>query len=371
MIVRDEAHVFARCLRSVRPLIDSWAIVDTGSTDDTEGVARRELSGVPGEFVSCPHPAPNLWQRIRGRGHFDFSKYRNLALDAARESGADYALMIDADEAIETTTHRWPTLLADRYVCDFRIAEDGRRWHRTLLVSLSHPWRFQWPVHEALTSPVEGATATVLRGIEVASYSDSARNRNKVDKYRRDARTLLSAIRDEPEQPRHWFYLGQSYAGAGEFMRAHDAYARRAHNPDGWDEERWYALYQLAPLEELLGHHWRQVRESYLRAFNARPWRAEPLWAAGVLSTDHGEPELGAIYLAHAASMPMPLDSFLVDRNIYEWRAADDLAGCLAKLGRADECVSVLRELLARGTLPPSHRSRVADNVELALAHAA
>jgi hypothetical protein len=35
MIVRNEAHIIERCLGSVRSLIDTWTIVDTGSTDNT------------------------------------------------------------------------------------------------------------------------------------------------------------------------------------------------------------------------------------------------------------------------------------------------------------------------------------------------
>jgi glycosyltransferase involved in cell wall biosynthesis len=38
MIVKDEAHVIRRCLGSVRPLIDSWVIVDTGSSDGTQSL---------------------------------------------------------------------------------------------------------------------------------------------------------------------------------------------------------------------------------------------------------------------------------------------------------------------------------------------
>jgi len=36
MIVKNEAHVIRRCLESVRPLIDTWLIIDTGSTDGTQ-----------------------------------------------------------------------------------------------------------------------------------------------------------------------------------------------------------------------------------------------------------------------------------------------------------------------------------------------
>ncbi len=43
MIVKDEAHVIARAIASVRPFIDSYAIVDTGSTDDTKAIATNAL----------------------------------------------------------------------------------------------------------------------------------------------------------------------------------------------------------------------------------------------------------------------------------------------------------------------------------------
>ena len=47
MIVKNEAHVIARCLRSVRPLLSSYCINDNGSTDDTKAVIQKELAGIP------------------------------------------------------------------------------------------------------------------------------------------------------------------------------------------------------------------------------------------------------------------------------------------------------------------------------------
>ncbi|MEN9654269.1 MAG: hypothetical protein RL235_381, partial [Chlamydiota bacterium] len=50
MIVKDESRVILRCLESVRPLIDSWVIVDTGSTDTTKQIITEYLSNIPGEL---------------------------------------------------------------------------------------------------------------------------------------------------------------------------------------------------------------------------------------------------------------------------------------------------------------------------------
>jgi glycosyltransferase involved in cell wall biosynthesis len=87
MIVKNEAHVIERVLTSVLPLIDSWTIVDTGSTDSTREIIQAffERHNVPG-----------------GLHHFEwtgnFSEARNFALRATEESGADYGFWIDADE---------------------------------------------------------------------------------------------------------------------------------------------------------------------------------------------------------------------------------------------------------------------------------
>ena len=54
MIVKNESHVIRRCLDSVRPFIDSWVIVDTGSTDGTEDIIREHLKDIPGQLHERP-----------------------------------------------------------------------------------------------------------------------------------------------------------------------------------------------------------------------------------------------------------------------------------------------------------------------------
>ena len=86
MIVKNEAKVVRRCLASVRPLLDYWVVVDTGSTDGTQDIVRQAMSGLPGEVVQRP------W--------VDFAHNRSEALSLARQHGT-YSLIIDADDELD------------------------------------------------------------------------------------------------------------------------------------------------------------------------------------------------------------------------------------------------------------------------------
>src|SRR5271169_4268517 len=89
MIVRNEQAIIERCLTAALPYIDTWAIADTGSTDNTPKIIERFFS---------EHQIPGKLARTTFK---NFAQARNEALNAARTvEGWDYALLIDADMVI-------------------------------------------------------------------------------------------------------------------------------------------------------------------------------------------------------------------------------------------------------------------------------
>src|ERR1019366_3284007 len=82
MIVKNEERNLARCLDSVQGLAGELIVVDTGSTDETPGIAARYGAEViPFDFTIV-----------------DFAAARNHALE--RSSGR-WILMLDADETLD------------------------------------------------------------------------------------------------------------------------------------------------------------------------------------------------------------------------------------------------------------------------------
>ena len=87
IIVKNEAAVIERMLKTVYPILDYYVVVDTGSTDGTQDIIRKffEEKGIPGEVIDHP------WK--------NFEDARNTALKAVKDK-ADFGFWIDADEQV-------------------------------------------------------------------------------------------------------------------------------------------------------------------------------------------------------------------------------------------------------------------------------
>lgn len=82
MIVKDGGATLARCLKSVSSFADRILVGDTGSTDESVGIARAHGA----EVIAIP------WED-------DFSRARNRVLEQRK---CDWILVIDADEMLDS-----------------------------------------------------------------------------------------------------------------------------------------------------------------------------------------------------------------------------------------------------------------------------
>lgn len=335
MIVKDEAHVIERCLRSVRPYVDWWVVSDTGSTDGTQDLVRAAMTGLPGLLLERP------W--------VSFGHNRNEALEAARSLDAagpdDYALWIDADDVLGDAGATWPELTADGY--HLEVEYGGTRFGRLHLVRLDRPWRWTGAVHEYLE--LSGATTETLAAPRVVQHHDGARSRDP-QTYLKDAALLEAELRARPGDPRTQFYLAQSWRDAGELERSLAAYRLRAENPAGWDQERWYALFQVAVLLERLAAPAEQVAEAYLTAFQTRPDRAESLVELARFERQRERYDVALLYARAATRIkPPPLDALFVDAGAHTWRSWDEVAVSSYWTGRyADGVIAAKKALDVR-----------------------
>jgi glycosyltransferase involved in cell wall biosynthesis len=350
MIVRNEAPVIRRCLESVRPLIDHWLVVDTGSSDDTPDVVRETLDGVPGDLVQRP------WK--------DFGHNRNEALDLGRPH-ADYLLTIDADEELVIPQDFvMPELDAGGYEIRQEISGSEVVFYRIQLIRADLPWRWVGRVHEVLHCDAE-AKVRRLPDVTNVGFYDSTRNVDRQAKFESDVRLLQLDLEERPDDPRTVFYLAQSLRDSGDPEGALRYFTKRV-QLGGWDEERWYAAFQTAAMAERLGRQHAIVLDAYLGAFALRPTRAEPLCELARYLRQSGDFALAYVYAAAAVTIDRPTSDILfIDDSIYRWRALDELAVACHWIGRFARAEELYRRLLDECDLPAAERPRVERNLEL------
>jgi hypothetical protein len=350
MIVKNEAAVIRRCLDSVLPVIDRWVIVDTGSSDGTQGIIREHLRNTPGELHERP------WR--------DFAANRTEALALARGQ-ANYTLIIDADDELAAEAGAIPELTADSYTLE--IADSGIVYRRPQIVKNSLPFRYEGVLHEYVTCAGAGDSAH-LEAIRMLRNHDGARRRDP-ETYRRDAALLETALRTETSPfliARYRFYLAQSYHDCGEDERSLENDLIRA-GLGFWDEEIFMSLYRAAQTMERLGRPAAAVIAAYLRAADSNPRRAEALHGAAKFCRLQGRFEEGFRAAGRGLDILLPPGALFVEPWIYESGLLDEFAVNAYWSGHYKESLVACLKILETGKPLGDDIRRIAANARFAL----
>jgi glycosyltransferase involved in cell wall biosynthesis len=345
MIVRNEAHIVREVLDSVAPYISSWVIVDTGSDDGTQNVIRSHMAGlgIPGELYERP------WR--------NFGHNRTEALTLARGRG-DYIWTIDADDLVVGELDLGG-LTADCY--QLRIAQDEVQYWRRQLFRDGLRWRYVGVLHEYCDCDDPFVEENLEGNYYIESRRLGARNLDP-QKYARDAEVLLAEVQRNPDDARSVFYLAQSYYDHGDFVNARKWYERRA-AMRGFDQETYLAMFRMALSMAQLDEPLPDVVDAYLRAWEFRPSRAEPLYQTAFQYRTKERWQLGYLFAQRAAQIPFPEgDNLFVGADVYNWRAIDEQAVCASWIDKFPEAFTLCRRMLARRNIPDDDRKRIAAN---------
>jgi glycosyltransferase involved in cell wall biosynthesis len=348
MIVKDESQAITRCLSSLKHLIDYWVIVDTGSTDGTQAIIQDYLKDIPGKLYERP------W--------VDFAHNRNEAQNFAKGKG-DYLLFIDADERLEFSNgFALPVLDKDCYFATV-LQTGNTEYHRILLVNQRVDWHWEGVLHEQIIS-AEKRTAELLQNVVNVSITTDGHRSSDPKKYHKDAAVLEKALEKDPDNSRYVYYLGQSYANAGELAQALKCYQRRA-EMGGWDQEVFSSLFYVGRLQEMLKMDPALIVNSYTNAFYYRPSRAEPLYYLANYYIRNENYLMGYLVASQALGIPLSNDSVYVERWIYDWGILQQISNCAFYLRKYKEAESAVQKIITNERAPSELRAQFRENLQL------
>ncbi len=199
LIAKNEARCLARCLQSVRVIVDEIIVTDTGSTDDTVKIASENGANVS-------HCA---WTQ-------DFSAARNFAL---AQTTCDWILVLDADEwASENLAKEIKNFIAGpaqigrlKIVSDFK--HNGQTQRSSTFVSRLFPRgaKFEGRIHEQIVSSLPRVN---LRG---ELWHDGYLETKKFD---RNVKMLQAEIARQPHSAYLHFQLALEFTALGQPQNA-------------------------------------------------------------------------------------------------------------------------------------------------------
>lgn len=208
-IFKNEAGNIRRTLESVRPYVDRWSILDTGSTDGTQEIIREVMSGVPGVLVEEPF--------------VDFATSRNrvLQIEATQECPASFSLMLSGDEVLvggEALTSFLAAFVDEpqqRGAYSVTMRSGPRQWPFVRVHRTGGGWVYRGKVHEQLVGPNNETSSLVIPGVEVIhSPSDPERRVKRLREY--DLPTLTKVVEDESIplelRARSIYFLAETHA---------------------------------------------------------------------------------------------------------------------------------------------------------------
>jgi SAM-dependent methyltransferase len=338
MIVRDEAAVIERCLASVRGLIDSWVICDTGSLDETKTLVCKSLDGIPGTLYERP------WR--------EFDHNRSELMRLAR-GAADYLLLLDADMTVDATAPLPDQLTADSYL--LRHAGEPEHWVKRL-VRGNRSWCYLGSTHEYVTTEGHDQEER-LHALVIEHHADGGASTNKLE---RDAQLLERDLAHEPTNARAVFYLAQTYRDLGQLQTAVELYERRA-SMEGWREEVFYSLYQAGVLYAEQGD-WPTGMSRLIRSFEVQPARLEPLYELASRLRLRREYETAHVFAARGIGRPQPGNVLFIHPWIYRWGLLFEYSITAYWTGNTRDALGACNELLALPDLPDEYRRQTLAN---------
>jgi glycosyltransferase involved in cell wall biosynthesis len=265
-MVKNESRIIERLLNSVKDKVAATIVCDTGSTDNTVELATACIQN--GKVYQFPFVNFGVSRTT------SFHKAQEWVIEQGWDPFKTWALLLDGDmvggdidmEALASET-------ANPLVAGISLKQmnGDMVYSNVRLIRCSEPWICKGGTHEAWTCP-DGKRVSHFDAPILKDYNDGG---CKSDKYSRDIRLLLEDIVQNPTDARSYFYLGQTYIGLRDWVKAIDILKRRI-AIGGWDEETYYAKVYLGEAYENIGDK-AQATQTWLEAWQSRRWRTEAM----------------------------------------------------------------------------------------------
>jgi tetratricopeptide (TPR) repeat protein len=342
MIVKNSGEVLRNCLNSIKPYIDHWTILDTGSVDNTPDIIREEMKGIDG----------NLYFE----DFVDFSTTRNRSLELSSKTCKYTIILDDSYELFGGGQLRNFLLQTDKDAFCIKIGQFNgnvlENYYFSLrIIKSCLNLRYKGRVHEVIDYNnfyyIEN-DGVFINDIEDFEHVVRSRNRN-----RKDIINLLQDYEENSKNPRTLYYLAKTYYLLRDYENSVKYYIELDSLDNIYNIDREYkfcAKYELACLEfSEVDNDVEKFNKKLLQIQKLFPERIEPLYRICCILYENKKYEECAKIIEKIMKVPIPkVYITILDTTVYNYYIPYIFIDVNLKLKNVNKVVPKLREMLEK-----------------------
>lgn len=321
MIVRDEEETLARCLDTVKDIVDEIIIVDTGSVDKTKDIARKYTSNIY-DFKWID----------------DFSAARNFSFSKATK---EYMLWLDADDVLMEEDRNKLKYLKERMepavdvvMMKYNLGVDNKErpvctYYRERLLKRDKNYKWNDAVHEYIDPT--GTIITVDISVTHKKLKQrSSRNLGIFEKMIQNGKELSH---------RNCFYYGRELNANGRYDEAMVYFEKFLFQEGGFFSNYMDACIDFSKIYTIKGDR-KSAIKTLLRCFEFGIPRAEICCELGRQYEELKEYDRAISWYEIASKLNKPENTLgAVVHDCYNYIPYASISICYFKLGNMEQAV--------------------------------
>jgi predicted O-methyltransferase YrrM len=273
IMVRNGGDQFEQMLLDNMHLIDQWTILDTGSTDNTVEIIQKTLVGKKkGELYQEPF--------------INFRDSRNRLLELAGES-CKYTLMLDDTYVIKGDLRGFLNeVRGDQFSDSFTlyIKSDDVEYGSNRILKTDRHLKYWFKIHEVIQDKNNNNVVIPFSRSHIMDGRFEYMEERTMARKQLDLRLLQEEIDEDPNNPRSYYYMAQTYNLLHDYEKAFQYFMMRADHPvEGFIQEKIDAVFEGARCANFkLNKQWAECEVLYKRAYELDKSRPDSIYFLGI-----------------------------------------------------------------------------------------
>lgn len=300
MIVKNAGDSFEYILNENLDCFDRWTILDTGSTDNTINIINNVLVGKKkGQLFQEPF--------------VNFSASRNRCFELAGND-CKFLLTLDDTYIVKDNLRKFlETVRGDQFSNSFSlyIQSSDTEYTSNRVIKSDSGLRYIYKLHEVITPHNNNNVIIPMHHAHIFDYRSDYMEKRTMDRKKYDLKMLHEMAIEEPNDPRSFYYLAQTYNLLERYQSALVYFLKRINHPeDGFFQEKLDACFEAARICNFkLNKPWEECEELYKKAYSLDKTRPDSLYFLGIHYYQEQKFDIAYDYMKQAFEVGYPIHS--------------------------------------------------------------